>query len=153
MRVMLLGVAMAAVCGGVSGQDKTKDYKALDQDAMKAFAEGKFEEAAKTWRYIYRDYPRGALGRLPANDPRFIAWQQVYHASYIREGLAKKHALLASGDTTHRETADKLLDAAIEDARTRMTDDGVPKAAHDKLVKAATQPLLDALKKKDAEKK
>ncbi|WP_439623366.1 hypothetical protein [Gemmata sp.] len=152
MRAVLLGVAMVA-CGGAGGQDKTKDYKALDQDATKAFAEGKYDEAAKTWRYIYNDYPRGALGRLPANDPRFIAWQRVFYSAVVREGLSKKHALLASDDAAKRATADKVFDAAVEDARDRMTSTSIPKAEQDKLVKAATQPLLDALKKKDAEKK
>ena len=144
---------MLLICFAAVAQDKTKNYKELDQDALKSFKEGKYEEAHKIWRYIHNDYSRAEFRELRNDDPRFIAWQAAFHTSIVREGFAQKQVRLQSPDAKVRAKAEAAYSDAVDAAKEMMGRSNVPKATQEKLIKAAAQPLLDALKKDEPSKK
>jgi hypothetical protein len=149
VRTVGVGALALFLLSSAVAQDKTKNYKQLDQDAVKLFKQGKYEDAHKVWKYIHKDYPRTEFRELRDQDPRFIAWQIAFHMSIIREGLAKKQALLQSPDPAVRAKAEAAYTDSLDTAKEMMRRRDVPKATQTKLIKAATQPLLDALKKKN----
>ena len=146
-RVSSVSVLILILSSAVNAQDRTKNYKELDQDGLKLFNEGKYEESRAIWGYIQRDYPRTEFRELNNRDPRFIAWQNAFHISIVRAGFAKKQAQLQSPDPALRATAETAYTRGIENAKEMMSRVGVTKAAQEKLITVAAQPLHDALKK------
>lgn len=127
--------------------NKRKDFKELDNDALKLFKDGKYDEAYKIWRYIHNDYPRTEFQNLGEQDPRFIEWRIFFYASIVREGLASKHALLQkANDEAVKAKANKVYDDAVALSREMMRRSNVAKDEQDKLIKLASSPLLEALK-------
>jgi hypothetical protein len=152
---ILGSIAIAlALCSMGAAQKKAKDYKDLDQEALKLFKEGKYAQAHKNWSYIHNSYPRAAFRDMAANDPRFIAWQIAFFSSIIREGAAKKQQLLEEkSDAKSRARAEQVYQRGLSEAKEMMRRSGVPQATQERLIKDAMQPLLDALKKKDEPEK
>jgi len=146
-----VGCLTLLLCFNAEAQDKTKNYKELDQDALMLFKEGKFEESYKIWKYISSDYSRAEFRNLRNDNPIFIAWSAAFHTSIVRDGFAQKQARPLSPNAAVRANAEAAYTNAVDLAKEMMSRSNVPKAAQDKLIKAAAQPLEDALKKKQDE--